>query len=391
MVLSEFQLSLIGAGAIAVTAVWIYNIWQEYRYRKVAHKIFSGQQKDVLVQDEIAEDGAIDEEPSLQVQGSFQEPARGRSDGGRIEPVIRAREDIVDVAADIGEPSPPKPTSSPSVPDEQMLDPMIEFGMALPGVRIASELLAAWHGGKLDLRKPIRWLAEEGQSGQWMELVPNGSVIQPASYVSIQLADRQGAISRGELESFSQSIEAVGGVRPEYGAGTSRSLDEVLAQAQALDDICAAVDIQIAIHIVSRTGQVFPGTKLKGLLEAGGLQLAADGLFYLLDTDGQRLISVSNSGAVPFDVEEMKTSTTPDVTFWLDVPRVADGGRVFDTMVATARQLAAALDGMLVDDQHMPLADDILSSIRAKVVELQTQMSSHGLPAGGRRALRLFA
>jgi hypothetical protein len=390
MVLSEFQLSLIGAGAITVTAVWVYNIWQEYRYRKVAQRIFGEQQTDVLVEDDIAEmPSATDLEPSLEAENQPQEPGLVRGGGGRIEPVIHPREEIADASATVVEASVVTPASPVTTPDEKVLDPMIEFGLALPGTPSVTEILAVWRDSKLDFRKRIRWLAQDGQAGQWIELAPNGDVMRPANYVSIQLADRQGAIGRGELESFCKTIEFAGGKRQEL-AGIA-SLDGVLAQAQALDDICAAVDIQIAIHIVSRTGREFPGTKLKGLLEAGGLQLATDGLFYLLDADGQRLISVSNSGAVPFDIEQMKTGTTPDVTFWLDVPRVADGGLVFDTMVATARQLAAALDGVLVDDQHVPLADDVLSSIRAKVVELQTQMSTHGLPAGGRRALRLFA
>ena len=174
------------------------------------------------------------------------------------------------------------------------------------------------------------------------------------------------------------------------GQDRTPALEEVVAHARAIDDLCASVDIQIAIHIVSRSGQAFAGSKLRGMLEAAGLQLAADGSFYMHDAEGRRLLSVCNSGAVPFDMEQMRTGTISDVTFWLDVPRVSNGGHVFDTMVATARQLAEALEGVLVDDQRNPLADNVLSGIRAKVIELQTQMSAHGITAGGRRALRLF-
>ena len=231
----------------------------------------------------------------------------------------------------------------------------------------------------------MRFIRRDAVQGEWVDLLLPGDESMRADYVAIQLADRQGSIGKAELDGFCTTIASLAN---ESGAP---SVEEVFAQARNLDDSCATVDIQIAIHVVSLTGREFPGTKLKGLLEAAGLQLAADGLFYLLDTAGQRLVSVSNSGAVPFDVEQMRTGTTPDVTFWLDVPRVAEGGRVFDLMVATARQLAGALDGVLVDDQHKPLADDMLSGIRAKVIELQAQMAAQGIPAGGRRALRLFA
>ncbi|MCX7168987.1 MAG: hypothetical protein NTY41_01515, partial [Proteobacteria bacterium] len=46
---SELQLTLLGAGVAAVAGVWGYNIWQEYRQRKLAQKIFSSEQADALL------------------------------------------------------------------------------------------------------------------------------------------------------------------------------------------------------------------------------------------------------------------------------------------------------------------------------------------------------
>lgn len=348
MAISEFQLALIGAGATAVGMVWGYNVWQEYRYRKTAQRIFGGQQHDAL----LAEDAAAPEDAAAAPE--------------RIEPLISLPE---------SEPG----VSAPVVSSDGWLDEVIEVGFQLPSER--ESFMAAWRERSAAFHKRIRWIARDHDNSEWIELPDNDH----AACVTLQLADRQGAIEKDELAAF-LDLTATFSHEQDIPA-----LDELLAHARALDETCADVDIQIAIHVVSLSGREFACSKLRGLLEAAGLQLAPDGLFVLTDEAGQRLITVSDSGAIPFDAEKMKTSSTPDVTFWLDVPRVGEGGNVFDLMVATARQLAAALEGALVDDRRSPLTDPVLADIRAKVIELQAQMAAHGIPAGGSRAQRLFA
>ncbi|CAG4883821.1 Cell division protein ZipA [Georgfuchsia toluolica] len=386
MVISEFQQALIGAGAAAVLGVWAYNRWQEYRHRKAAEKIFRDSQPDVLI--EQAADSAADEISGAELNERI-DP--------RIEPVFTSpQDDEVSgeaVGADEmdGAAAPAGLTAAPSndAPGEEFIDPMIELGLALPPDQSVAVLQAAWRETNADCHKRIRWVGRAAGNGEWIEIDDPSVSAADHAYVAIQLADRQGAIGEVELRSFCQVAEAITAARG--GQVAIPALDEILAHAHDIDDVCAAVDIQIAIHIVSRAGQAFAGTKLRGLLEATGLQLAADGLFYLIGAEGGRLFSVSNSGAAPFDLEQMRTGSTSGITFWLDVPRVGNGAAVFDTMLAAARQLAEALDGMLVDDQHNPLGNMALATIRAKVVELQAQMAAHGIPAGGRRALRLFA
>jgi FtsZ-interacting cell division protein ZipA len=87
----------------------------------------------------------------------------------------------------------------------------------------------------------------------------------------------------------------------------------------------------------------------------------------------------------------MAALSTHGLTFWLDVPRVADAAVVFDRMMAAAHQVAASLDGVVVDDHRSPLSDAMLLDIRAKVVEIQQGMSAQGITPGGARALRLFS
>jgi FtsZ-interacting cell division protein ZipA len=60
-------------------------------------------------------------------------------------------------------------------------------------------------------------------------------------------------------------------------------------------------------------------------------------------------------------------------------------------MLDTARRLAAALNGVLVDAQRAPLADAMIAAIHAKTVELQQRMRDGGIDPGSPRALRLFS
>lgn len=387
---SEFQLALIGAGTATVVGVWAYNSWQEYRHRKAAEKIFRGTQQDVLI--EQTADSAVDEIPEVEsterieprIDPVFTLPQADETAGA----TVRSEETRTEAPAGLAAtPSPVAPIND--VPSEEFIDSMIELGFALPPGQSVAAMQAAWREANVAYHKRIRWIGRDTGNGEWTEIDDPAVSAADHAYVTIQLADRQGAIDESELRFFCNTAATI--TAAQGGQLDVPALGEILSHARGIDDLCASVDIQIAVHVIGRTGQAFAGTKLRGLLEASGLQLATDGMFYLLDAEGGRLLSVCNSGAVPFDPEQMRTGSTTGITFWLDVPRVSNGGNVLDTMLATARQLAEALDGVLVDDQRNPLSGKALTTIRAKVLELQAQMTAHGIPAGGRRALRLFA
>ena len=366
MIISDLQLNLIVAGAAAVAAVWGYNLWQERKYRQAAEQSFRESRADVLLQNQ---------EP---------EPEYGRDltadvhpDDERLEPIFA--EPVVE----------PMVLSHKSEPDEALADPTIElvvpfrFEQVVSGQRLL-EFITMQSGR---LTKRLQWIIGD-DSGTWKMFDGDGSGFYRDLRATLPLADRQGAIGEDELVVFiaaAQALAREGGGDLEFVAA-----DECLAHARALDDLCASVDVQVAVHVIHRSGDSFACTKLRGLAEASGLKLAADGSFYLVDEAGTPLFSLANHGAAPFDPEEMQNTATQGVTFWLDVPRVSDGAQVFDRLVAVAHQLAHGLDGVLVDDQHHPLADNVLSGIRTKVAEIQATMAESGLPAGGRRALRLF-
>ena len=87
----------------------------------------------------------------------------------------------------------------------------------------------------------------------------------------------------------------------------------------------------------------------------------------------------------------MRGLTTQGVTLTLDVPRVADGVRVFERMMTVAQQLAEALNGAVVDDNRSPFGDKAVGLIRAQIEQFQGQMAEYGIAPGSALARRLFS
>ena len=164
-----------------------------------------------------------------------------------------------------------------------------------------------------------------------------------------------------------------------------------LEQAAALDKFCAEVDVVVGINVIANAGQMFHGTKIRALAEAAGLHLQSGGVFHCQDEQGGTLFSVDNQESEPFLIDRIRNITTPGITFLLDVPRVANGPRVFDKMVTMSRSFADSLDGMLADDNRVLLNDSGLDRIRAQLRAIYTAMEQRGIEAGSPLALRLFS
>jgi FtsZ-interacting cell division protein ZipA len=164
-----------------------------------------------------------------------------------------------------------------------------------------------------------------------------------------------------------------------------------LEQAQALDALCAEVDVVVGINVVAPAGKPFGGTRLRGVLEAAGFRLSPVGTFTYSDGHGHVLFSVENIEQTPFSADNLRQIHTTGITLLLDVPRQRDGVRTFDQMVATGRQLAVSLGGALVDDNRTPVSEPGLEQIRAQLRAIYGTMESRGIPGGSPEALRLFS
>jgi hypothetical protein len=365
---NDLQLALVGVGVAVVAGVWGYNTWQERGHRQRAEKVFGGKQDDVLMAD--AEPGSAGGEGN---------------EAPRREPTFETRE-----AASAAREHPAAEAKSLHALPPALADAVADCILRIEFVEAVSapDLWAEQSGWVERLVKPLRWLAFDDEQATWRALGPHdGHYSQVA--VALQLADRGGAASAAEIAAFIEGSHQL--AQRFSGLVDLPDHAEVLEHAQALDQFCASVDMQLGIGVMGSSGGI-PGTKLRGLAEASGLVLQDDGFFHAQAEDASTLFMLSNAGSELFNTDTLRTLTTMGVTLTLDVPRVVEGPAAFDRMMTLARQLADAVGGSLVDAAHKrPLDDAMIAAIRARIGDIQQRMRINQIPPGSVRALRLFS
>lgn len=213
---------------------------------------------------------------------------------------------------------------------------------------------------------------------------------------SLQLADRAGPVSRSVINRFQLAVENLGlniNAHVEWQRSTDPATDAV-----ALDAFCIDVDKTMGFHLVHGENGAFTGTKLRGLAEAQGLELAADGSFKYYDEVAKKQNSaippsfvMFNRDHYPFSPDMLRQSVVKGITFQLDIPHVPNCTEAFNHMVLVARQMETGLHAQLVDDNNRPLGDAQIEKIRHQLKIIQAKMQAQGIAPGSDVALRLFS
>jgi hypothetical protein len=272
----------------------------------------------------------------------------------------------------------------------ELLDPRLEFIVAMELVEPVSamQILHSQRSALVRLNKPVHWVAFNERTREWQRLTPDSDLNLRRLRVGLQLVNRLGPVSEGDVTIFTNAMQALA---DELMAVADMPPSRVLDQAAEIDRFCAAVDLEIGLNLVSRAS-AFSGTKIRALAEAAGMVLGIDGLFTRYDDNGRAQFSLQNFESTPFSADTLRTLTTHGLTFLLDVPRVDHGERVFMQMSEIAKRFADTLQGALVDDNRQPLSESQLEHIRREFIgKPQTTMASFGLAAGSPQALRLFS
>ena len=363
--MSDLQIGLALLGALIVIAVLAFNYWQERQFQRRGAQSFTGHHEDVLL-DQPATQPAASSGPAL------------AADDNRIEP--RMEPELEEPAAVIASQAQETSVDMP----RREIDYIAELR--------AGEFIGAHQIAKVRHRIPAlgRRITLGGlnhESKSWEPLRTDGRYT--TLRLGLQLVDRSGPAKEEQLRTFADFVKTAASELsaiaelPEFAPS--------LEQAAALDEFCADVDVLVGINVIANTGQVFHGTKIRGLAEASGLRLQSSGVFHCHDEQGSTLFSLDNQQSEPFLIDRIRNITTPGVTFLLDVPRVANGLQVFDRMVAMSRSFAESLDGILADDNRALLNDAGLDRIRAQLRAIYSAMEQRGIDAGSPLALRLFS
>jgi len=393
--MSDLHIGLSLIGVAIVVAVLLFNWVQERRFRKQADAAFQKPMADVLMQT-----GAASRDPHKRVEPALREPA---FDAGSMNDVAAA--DVPDSPAGF-DPEPaeatspawdepaPEPAVSSVVPPSAgsslaPYDELIEYRVRVSSDGVDAAVFAEAFNHARTLGKAVRWLGLPVGGTEWEEVLPWRDARYEQVAVTMQLADRNGAVQAEQLDTLCALLLATA-----QANGLRVACDDIstaLERAQAIDRFCVDVDVLIGLNVVARSEGAVSLAHIVHAAASRGMVLGADGAFELLDSRGEPLYALCNHDAEPFSDEMAEGQATQGVTLQFDVPRVPDGLKVFDDMVAFGRKLANEVGGVLVDDNLRPLTEAGIEKIRNQLMHIYERMDARGVPSGSRRSLRLFS
>lgn len=365
MAMSELQMGLVGVGGVVVVGIFAFNKWQERKQRKAIEAATPTVQEPVL-----------SELPAGVLKPERVEPVIGAESAPRVQPSAKT---VKDASAR---------RVPPLLPAE--VDERADWVVRIESIEpvVAGRLWQAAAQQLDGIAKPVRWFGFSDSGNRWEVVGPNSAGAYHWVCAALQLVDRRGPASDADLGRLSDGLQHMCDIFMAIPSLPARG--ESVAQAAELDRFCAGVDIQIGVNVVARD-LPFAGTKLRGLAEAAGLELLTDGCFHALDETGNSQFVLSNLEPGVFVAEDMRGLVTQGVTLSVDVPRVSDGVKTFDRMMALAQQLAEALNGAVVDDNRSPFGEKAAGLIRAQIEQYQGQMAEYGIAPGSPLARRLFS
>jgi FtsZ-interacting cell division protein ZipA len=406
--MTTLQLGLIVGGIVLVVGVIIYNWIQERRARRRIASTFTASATATQASRSRA-GAAVRVEPTLRSSaldapampaGAAENPPRVESDAQDdevveyVHPVEFAPTPPAARAADEA-PMPGFAANPVGLASRSGLagkahdpDPDVECIIMLEPQRLvgAGELAAGLHAR---VGKPLRWLGRTAPGAPWQLLGADTTGAYAEIAACLLLADRAGAVTRPLIDRFVRMVREIAVTLPAELVAPD-ALHET-ERAEALDRICADLDVQIGLTVLKTGPGTIAGTRLRGVAEAAGFRLSDSGRFEWVQEDtGAVLYSLQNYRSEPFTIDSLRLTSTPGAVFVLDVPRVNDPVRVFDQMKLAAKRMTQTLDAALVDDNRRPLDDAALASIRVQVQATATALKEINVSPGSPRALALF-
>ena len=392
--MTSLQLGLIAAGILLVVGVLIYNWLQERRVRRRIKEAFAP--RDGGAATAPAGGGGARVEPTLASSAVPENPRRPEpvaEDDSGYEPPLDVQARIASEVAgeEFAPPMPLQAAENRAASGERHApqpDPEIECIVSLqPSRPVAAGALAV--GLHARLGQPLRWFGRRGPGLPWQLLRSDTSGEFSEIAACLLLANRSGAATAPLLQAFVQAVSEIAATLP--AAVYAPDVEAETARAEALDRICADLDVQIGVTLLKTDGAMIAGTRLRGVAEASGFRLAGAGRFdWIQEETGSVLYALQNYRSDPFTADTLRATSTPGAVFILDVPQVAEPVRVFDQMKIAAKQMAHSLDAALVDDNRRPLDDAAFAAIREQVRSTTAALREVNIEPGSPRALALF-
>jgi len=127
----------------------------------------------------------------------------------------------------------------------------------------------------------------------------------------------------------------------------------------------------VVIHVLNKSAR-YPGGDLLTVFLDNGLTFGDMNIFHLRDRKTKtNVFSIANAlEPGTFDLSSMDSLLTPGVSFFLKLPGPQSPVEAFETMLATAKDLATTLGGELRDEQMNVMTPQTIDHCRTRIAEL---------------------
>ncbi|KAB0635335.1 cell division protein ZipA C-terminal FtsZ-binding domain-containing protein [Burkholderia latens] len=434
--MDELTLGLIGAGAVVVGGVVVYNAWQGAKVRRRMPRPMPEEAADAMNRperdDELPFIEPVRQPVRREAAASAPAAAAGASaEAARVEPTfggaassgaapadtpadlqaeatdtdtpsesaesagqavdegaVAATQEApaADAANEPAEPVLPAATTISSAPPaivDRRIDCIvpIRLGAPLPGDKILPVAQRLRRAGS----KPVH-IEGKPEGGQW-ELLQNG-VRYEELRAAAQLANRSGALNELEFSEFvtgvQQFADAIDGA-PEFP-----DMMETVAMARELDGFAAQCDAQLSINVMS-DGAPWSANYVQAVASQDGLLLSRDGTRFVKLDAKQNPVFMLQFGDTNFLRDDLTYKGGNMITLILDVPVAEEDILPFRLMCDYAKSLSERIGARVVDDSRRPLPESTLVAIDQQLMKLYAKLEEAGIPAGSPVTRRLFS
>jgi hypothetical protein len=298
--------------------------------------------------------------------------------GGGIEPELDAA--AFDVAS----------FPLPMLEKRPSMDALIDViaPIALEGVVSGDAALAAMPTTRRAGSKPFSIEGFNEASQRWeMPLAGQRYVTFQAG---VQLANRSGALNEIEYSEFVMKTQAF--CDAINGTPDFPEMREEVSRARELDQFAGDHDAQLGFVLRARNAAWSPGYVQQSAARLG---------FVAGAIPGRMVVPASVAGMPPvlglsFDTQaamadDPALSAIREVVISLDVAQVDRSEQAFVRLREAALSLADSMDGVVTDDNGLPLPTEAMDVIGAELEQLYDTLDQRDLSAGSALARRLFS
>jgi len=410
--MDELTLGLIGAGAVVVGGVVVYNAWQGAKVRRKMPRPMPDEAAESLARNDSDEEQPFIE-PTRPVR---REPALGEGDvpDTRVEPSfgggplttvapadtpvdIQAESTSVNgdfqeldsphILADDDDPVLPAATTISSAPPaivDRRIDCVVPIRLLAP---IAGEkLIPSAQKLRRAGAKPVH-IEGKPEGGTTWELLKNGARYEELR-AAAQLANRGGPLNELEFSEFVTGVQRFAdGID---GSPEFPDMLETVGMARELDAFAAQCDAQLSINILS-DGAPWSANYVQAVASQDGLLLSRDGTRFVKLDARQNPVFMLLFGDTNFLRDDLTYKGGQMITLVLDVPVADEDILPFRLMCDYAKSLSERIGARVVDDQRRPLPESSLLAIEKQLMTLYAKLEQAGIPAGSPATRRLFS